>query len=110
MPSAAKGTLSASFSRDLERAKAEGFEWIVPKNHMTLKTGLIPGEVSVNVTRFHGNGLDDHTEEGCADPIAGEGAGGGDGGSGGGSGGGGSASPGDNEEPAGELPPPGESK
>ncbi|MDQ0475383.1 FAD-dependent oxidoreductase [Labrys wisconsinensis] len=51
--------LATGFTRRIERAKAEGFDWIVPKNHMTLKTGLIPGEVSVNVTRFHGNGLDD---------------------------------------------------
>jgi NADPH-dependent 2,4-dienoyl-CoA reductase/sulfur reductase-like enzyme len=51
--------LLTGFTKRIERARAEGFRWIVPKNHITLKTGLIPGEISVNVTRFHGSGLDE---------------------------------------------------
>jgi hypothetical protein len=51
--------LLTGFTKRIERAKANGFDWIVPKNHITMKTGLIPGEISVNVTRFHGSGLDE---------------------------------------------------
>jgi hypothetical protein len=51
--------LVTGFTKRIERARAEGFDWIVPKNHITMKTGLIPGEISVNVTRFHGSGLDE---------------------------------------------------
>jgi hypothetical protein len=51
--------LLTGFTKRIERAKADGFDWIVPKNHITMKTGLIPGEISVNVTRFHGSGLDE---------------------------------------------------
>lgn len=42
-------------------AEREGFKWTIPKDHMTLKSGLIPGEINVNVTRVHGNALDDRT-------------------------------------------------
>jgi hypothetical protein len=51
--------LLTGFTRRIEEARKEGFDWIIPKDHITMKTGLIPGEISVNVTRFHGNGLDD---------------------------------------------------
>ncbi|MDQ2735419.1 MAG: FAD-dependent oxidoreductase [Pseudomonadota bacterium] len=51
--------LLTGFTKRIERARAAGFNWIVPKNHITMKTGLIPGEISVNVTRFHGSGLDE---------------------------------------------------
>lgn len=53
--------LLTGFTKRIEEAKAEGFNWIIPKDHITMKTGLIPGEISVNVTRFQGNGLDDRT-------------------------------------------------
>ncbi|MCF8565580.1 FAD-dependent oxidoreductase [Alicyclobacillus tolerans] len=52
---------ATGFTKRIEQAKNEGFPWIVPKDHMTLKAGLIPGELNINVTRFHGNGLDDRT-------------------------------------------------
>lgn len=50
---------ATGFTQRIEKAKQAGFNWIVPKDHITLKAGLIPGEVNVNATRFHGNGLDD---------------------------------------------------
>lgn len=53
--------LARGFGRRVEEAKKEGFRWIVPKNTITLKTGLIPGELNINVTRFQGSGLDDRT-------------------------------------------------
>ena len=53
--------LATGFTKRIQAAEQDGFKWIIPKNHMTVKTGLIPGEVSVNVTRFHGNALDDRT-------------------------------------------------
>ncbi|MQA85057.1 MAG: FAD-dependent oxidoreductase [Streptosporangiales bacterium] len=46
------------FTQRIERARGEGFAWSIPKNHVTLKTGLLPGEVNVNVTRVHGDALD----------------------------------------------------
>jgi hypothetical protein len=52
---------ATGLTKRIERAKKEGFEWIIPKNHMTFKGGLIPGELSINVTRVHGNGLDERT-------------------------------------------------
>lgn len=42
----------------INKAKNEGFNWDIPKNHITMKAGLIPGEMNINITRFHGNGLD----------------------------------------------------
>jgi hypothetical protein len=48
-------------TKRIAKAEREGFKWIIPKDHMTLKTGLIPGEINVNVTRVHGSGLDDRT-------------------------------------------------
>jgi hypothetical protein len=51
--------LVTGFQERIRKAEREGFEWIVPKDHITMKTGLIPGEISVNVTRFHGSGLDE---------------------------------------------------
>jgi hypothetical protein len=49
---------ATGFTKAIRKARAEGFNWIIPKNHITLKTGLIPGEVNLNVTRVHGNALD----------------------------------------------------
>ncbi len=46
-------------TKRIEQAEADGFSWSIPKDHMTLKSGLIPGEINVNVTRVHGNGLDE---------------------------------------------------
>jgi hypothetical protein len=51
--------LLTGFQQRIKDRVAEGFDWIIPKDHITMKTGLIPGEISVNVTRFQGNGLDD---------------------------------------------------
>lgn len=48
-------------TKRIGQAERDGFKWTIPKDHMTLKTGLIPGEINVNVTRVHGNALDDRT-------------------------------------------------
>jgi len=50
---------ATGFTKRIAEAQRDGFDWIVPKDHMTLKAGLIPGELNINVTRFHGNALDD---------------------------------------------------
>ncbi len=52
---------ATGLTKRIEQAKKDGFKWIIPKNHITFKAGLIPGEVSLNVTRFHGNALDERT-------------------------------------------------
>lgn len=52
---------ATGLTKRIEQAKKDGFNWIIPKNHITLKAGLIPGEVNINATRFHGNGLDERT-------------------------------------------------
>lgn len=51
----------AGFSKRIEEACREGFDWIVPKNHLHLKAGLLPGEINVNATRVQGDGLDPRT-------------------------------------------------
>ncbi len=48
-------------TKRIAQAERDGFKWIIPKDHMTLKSGLIPGEININVTRVHGNALDDRT-------------------------------------------------
>ncbi|WP_348635141.1 FAD-dependent oxidoreductase [Paenibacillus sp. PvP091] len=48
---------ATGLTKRIEKAIEDGFNWIVPKDHMTLKGALIPGELSINVTRVHGNGL-----------------------------------------------------
>ncbi len=50
---------ATGFTKVIERARGEGFSWIIPKNHITIKTGLLPGEININATRFHGNALDE---------------------------------------------------
>ncbi|SOC47373.1 FAD dependent oxidoreductase [Rhizobium subbaraonis] len=55
----AMAVLLTGFQQRIKDKVAEGFNWIIPKDHITMKTGLIPGEISVNVTRFQGNGLDE---------------------------------------------------
>ncbi len=52
---------TTGFTKRIQEAKKEGFNWTVPKDHMSLKAGVIPGEVIVNVTRVHGNALDFRT-------------------------------------------------
>jgi hypothetical protein len=42
----------------IEQARRDGFDWIVPRNTITMKAGLLPGEINVNVTRVHGDALD----------------------------------------------------
>jgi Dehydrogenases (flavoproteins) len=50
--------LATGFAKRIARARAEGFNWIIPRENLTLKAGFIPGELNVNVTRFSGNALD----------------------------------------------------
>jgi hypothetical protein len=50
---------ATGFTKRIAEAQRQGFDWIVPKDHMTMKAALIPGELNINVTRFHGNALDD---------------------------------------------------
>ncbi|WP_214367687.1 FAD-dependent oxidoreductase [Pseudonocardia sp. H11422] len=42
----------------IKRAQEEGFNWIVPRDNLTVKAGMLPGEINVNVTRVQGNALD----------------------------------------------------
>ena len=51
--------LICGFAERLRKAREQGFKWIIPRNNLILKTGLIPGEINLNVTRVHGNALDD---------------------------------------------------
>jgi hypothetical protein len=51
--------LATGFSKRIAQARSDGFNWIIPRDNITLKAALIPGELNINVTRFHGNGLDD---------------------------------------------------
>lgn len=46
------------FTQRIARARADGFGWSIPKDHITIKSGMLPGEINVNVTRVHGNALD----------------------------------------------------
>ncbi len=50
---------ATGFTKVIERARGDGFSWIIPKNHITIKTGLLPGEININATRVHGNALDE---------------------------------------------------
>lgn len=51
--------VATGFAQRISDAKRDGFHWIIPRDDLTLKAGLIPGELNINVTRFHGNALDD---------------------------------------------------
>lgn len=42
----------------IAQARSAG-DYRLPKDTITVKTGLLPGEINVNATRFHGNALDD---------------------------------------------------
>ncbi|WP_062227665.1 FAD-dependent oxidoreductase [Aureimonas frigidaquae] len=55
----AMAVLLTGFQQRIKDKVREGFDWIIPKDHITMKTGLMPGEISVNVTRYQGNGLND---------------------------------------------------
>lgn len=48
----------AGFTERIAAAQEDGFDWIIPKNHITMKAGLLDGEMNINATRVHGNGLD----------------------------------------------------
>lgn len=52
---------TTGFTDRIARAREEGFEWIVPRNSITMKAGLLPGEINVNITRVHGDALDPRT-------------------------------------------------
>lgn len=49
----------AGFGALIARARAEGFDWFLPRERLLVKSGLMPGEVNLNVTRVHGNALDE---------------------------------------------------
>ncbi|MDA8219617.1 MAG: FAD-dependent oxidoreductase [Dehalococcoidales bacterium] len=44
----------------IKQAKEAG-DWRIPKNNITIKTGMLPGELNINATRFQGNALDERT-------------------------------------------------
>jgi hypothetical protein len=47
------------FKNRIHEAINHGFRWISPRHQITLKAGIIPGEINVNATRVHANALDD---------------------------------------------------
>ncbi|MQA03481.1 MAG: FAD-dependent oxidoreductase [Streptosporangiales bacterium] len=49
---------ATGFTQRIQHARENGFEWIVPRNSITMKAGMLPGEINVNVTRVQGNALD----------------------------------------------------
>ncbi|ASR35260.1 hypothetical protein BAY61_09955 [Prauserella marina] len=51
----------AGFEQRIADARADGFDWIIPKTHLHMKAGLLPGELNVNATRVQGNALDPWT-------------------------------------------------
>ncbi|HTJ25216.1 MAG TPA: FAD-dependent oxidoreductase [Candidatus Limnocylindria bacterium] len=57
------------FVERIRYAQSDGFAWTVPKDHLTIRAGLIPGEVNVNATRVHGNALDDRVRSRAAIEI-----------------------------------------
>ncbi|TCP49947.1 FAD dependent oxidoreductase [Tamaricihabitans halophyticus] len=56
----------AGFEQRIADARREGFEWIIPKSHLHMKAGLLPGELNVNATRVQGNALDPRTRTSAA--------------------------------------------
>lgn len=50
--------LANGFNKRIQSARDEGFNWIVPRDSIILKAGMLPGEINLNATRFHGNALD----------------------------------------------------
>lgn len=51
---------ATGFNRLVRQAKADG-QWQVPKDVVTVKGGMVPGEININATRFQGSGLDERT-------------------------------------------------
>lgn len=51
----------AGFSKLIQHARSQGFDWTLPRDRMLVKAGVIPGEVNLNVTRVHGDPLDERT-------------------------------------------------
>lgn len=51
----------AGFEQRIVDARRDGFDWIIPKAHLHMKAGLLPGELNVNATRVQGNALDPRT-------------------------------------------------
>ena len=47
------------FGKLIQTAQADGFEWIIPKHRINLKTGLLPGEININVVSVEGDGLNE---------------------------------------------------
>jgi len=52
--------LASGFGGLIDRARKAG-DWKVPKGYISVKSGMMPGEVNLNATRFQGNGLDERT-------------------------------------------------
>lgn len=52
--------LATGFVGLIKRAREAG-DWKIPKDHITVKTGMLPGEININATRFQGNALDERT-------------------------------------------------
>lgn len=50
--------LATGFRSCVQAARAAG-DWTLPKSYVTIKTGMLPGEVNLNITRFHGHALDE---------------------------------------------------
>jgi hypothetical protein len=46
------GVLRSGFTKRSAEAQRQGFDWIVPKDHITMKAALIPDELNIDVTRF----------------------------------------------------------
>lgn len=56
----------AGFEQRIAAARRDGFDWIIPKTHLHMKAGLLPGELNVNATRVQGNALDPWTRSRAA--------------------------------------------
>lgn len=52
--------LASGFGSLIEAGRAAG-AWTLPKNYLTIKTGLLPGELNLNITRVQGDALDERT-------------------------------------------------
>ncbi len=50
--------LATGFISLIRKAKEAG-DYTVPKDHITVKTGMLPGEININATRVQGNALDE---------------------------------------------------
>lgn len=56
----------AGFEQRISEARRDGFDWVIPKTHLHMKAGLLPGELNVNATRVQGNALDPRTRSRAA--------------------------------------------